>query len=526
MLKNVTNAIARIENRLPDWLLFLLLGAISALALPPVGWWPVLGVTFFVALRRLESRGFATHFHWFKFGFCLGLGYLGAALYWIGVAFTVDATAYLWMMPFAVGGLSGVLALYWGLAFMLSRWLVSNRRSVQLPLFMALPFALTLTELLRGVLFTGFPWAVPGLVAETMGGTMQAASVIGMPGLTFMVLLWACLPHGFYLYWKTMPVFRSWLLLLALLLPVHWGWGEFRLIQNPTVYNDKVVVRLVQPNISQDDKWRSDNAKIIFEGLMALSRLQGDLQPTHIIWPESAVPFLLDESRGGLTQIAGLLGPDHVLITGAIRRNAVDSRTKEQAYFTSVEVIDGGGTVVGTYDKWRLVPGGEYLPFAAILEPLGFRKVVNLPESFNAGVGPQSIAIPGAGFAAPQICYEAIFPQLLPDIAHRPDWIVNVTNDGWFGQSTGPYQHLAQVRMRSVEQGLAIARAANTGISAVFDPLGRLLSHAALSTQGIVDSRLPLSLPPTIFARFGLLPAIAIIFLLVAITGILSRKKK
>jgi apolipoprotein N-acyltransferase len=264
------------------------------------------------------------------------------------------------------------------------------------------------------------------------------------------------------------------------------------------------LIRLVQPNIAQSDKWRSDNAVRIFEDMMVLSARPSVRQPDVIIWPESSLPFLLDESPEALNRIGDMLSPGQSLLAGSIRRER-DASCKEcpERYFTSILAINDAGLVVGRYDKWRLVPGGEYLPLAWLLEPMGFRKVVNLPESFSAGPGPLTLNVAGIGPAAMLICYEVIFPhQLVPD-EERPRWIVNVTNDGWFGKSVGPYQHLAQVRMRAVEQGVPVARAANTGISALIDSKGRVLAQSTLELRDIVESGLPGQISPTFYARLG-----------------------
>jgi apolipoprotein N-acyltransferase len=371
-------------------------------------------------------------------------------------------------------------------------------------------------EFLRGYLFTGFPWAVPGLMADGMGGVLQFASVVGMPGLTLLILLWGMLPARLILARQKSLSHMLLPVLMLATLPVIWFWGEKRLQHHQPTDDNKLVVRLVQPNISQSDKWRSENADGIFNELLDLSVTPAARLPGAIIWPESAVSFLIDESDTAEKQIALRLQDGQTLLTGAIRRQIVDSN---EDYFTSIISFDHEGQVTGKYDKWRLVPGGEYLPFAWALEPLGFRKVVNMPESFSAGSGPSTIDVPDFGPAAMLICYEAIFPHLLVPDGERPRWLVNVTNDGWFGTSVGPYQHFAQVRMRAVEQGLPVARSANTGISAMIDPLGRVVGRLNLGEQGYLDIGLPASLPPTIFAIWGNGPVFAIFLMLLSIAG-------
>jgi apolipoprotein N-acyltransferase len=463
--------------------LALLLGAISGFSMPSFNLWPVLGFSIPLFLSVLEHSK-----QNFWMGWSFGFGYFLVALHWIAYAFFVDADAYLWMMPFAVGGLCAAAAMYWGLA----AWAAKRLHVRGVHLWLAYPFTLGVAELLRGVLITGFPWAVPGLAIDGMGGVAQGASLVGMNGMTFFVLLWAAAPFAW-----VRGSHKSALIILCTL-PALWLWGNIRIAQNPTQFVDGVGIRLVQPNISQSDKWRSDNVRKIYDQLLALSAQPSDLKITHIIWPESAVPFLLDESAEGQAELRPVLQGEKTLITGGVRRSDDGSQ-----YYTSVMVFDGSARKIVQYDKSHLVPGGEYLPLAWLLEPLGFRKVVDVPESFTEGQGPQAIAIPNAGWVSLQICYEAIFPALSHLQNPRPDWIVNVTNDGWFGNSTGPYQHLAQLRLRAIEQGLPIARAANTGISAVIDPVGVYVEKTDLDEVDSRSSRLPQKIQPTVYSLFG-----------------------
>ena len=281
-----------------------------------------------------------------------------------------------------------------------------------------------------------------------------------------------------------------------------------------------VNIRIVQPNISQDDKWRGNNVQAIFDQLLEMSaRPTLDGKPiTHIIWPESAVPFLIDESAGAKIEVAQLLGEGRTLVTGTLRREKnANGNPDDDRVYNSVLAFDGFGNVIAQYDKWRLVPGGEFLPFEWLLKPLGFRKVVTLPGSFAAGHGPETFSLAGAPPVGFSICYEAIFPDHFVDANKRPGWLINVTNDGWFGQSTGPHQHLAQLRLRAIEQGLPAVRAANTGISAVIDPFGRYLHQMELGKQGVTDSLLPQNLTPTAFAQVGYLSEFLLLILFMAV---------
>jgi apolipoprotein N-acyltransferase len=498
-----------VRNSWQRRLAYALLGAIAALGLPPLDavWITVPALSLVLVLETRVPR--ARLWRPLVDGFLFGFGYFCVALHWISYAFLVDAATYLWMMPFAVGGLSLLMAAYWGLGF----WLAEIFARRGFARWVTLAATLSLFEMLRGYLFTGFPWAAPGLMADASLPLLQLASLIGMPGLTALVLLWGFAPAAFWLSRKGLVIDRVLPMLLLASLPLAWVWGQQRLDNQAITDGSRPLVRLVQPNISQSDKWRADNASAIFDTLLTLSAQPAARTPDVIIWPESAVPFLLAENQEALQRIARMLEPGQTLLTGAIRRDA------QEHYFTSILMINDAGEVIDAYDKWRLVPGGEFLPLAWVLEPLGFRKVVSLPEPFSAGEGANSLAVPAAGKALMLICYEAIFPFGLMPQGTRPDWIVNVTNDGWFGNSTGPWQHLAQTRMRAVEQGLPLARAANTGISAMIDGHGVVIAQSKLETETVLDQLLPRALASTVFATWGLTASLGFVFLLLAIGG-------
>jgi apolipoprotein N-acyltransferase len=495
--------------------LLILAGAAAGLAMPPLDFWPPLVLSFPILVWSLDQISWRQAF---AAGWSFGLGYFTACFYWIGIAFLVDAATYLWMMPFMVGALAGGMALYWGLAAMATVML--RQRGLACIIAFAVSFAIA--EWLRGHLLTGFPWTAPGLAVDGMGGLAQAASLIGMPGLNLLIVLWAALPAlvGFAGMRR-----REWLaaLLFLAFLPGLWLWGNHRLAEDAGKTVEGVALRIVQPNIAQEAKWRREAARENFDKLKMLStqstpeRPRGIDDVSLVIWPESAVSFFVDESKQGLSELADILPEQTLLVMGALRRDAEGQG--ERSVYNSVLAFDSNASILAHYDKWRLVPGGEFLPFEDILKPLGFRKVVTVPESFAAGPGPRNILLPGLAPAAVLICYEAIFPHDLIDAAERPSWIINVTNDAWFGRSSGPYQHLAQARLRTIEQGLPLIRAANTGISAIIDAYGRIEARLPLGAEGVLDGTLPASLPPTLYARAGdfMLAGLIITLLLAAI---------
>jgi apolipoprotein N-acyltransferase len=472
------------------WLVLPVSGGLAALALPPWNVSFLAMVGFAVFFLTLDKGGWSA----FQRGFVFGLGYFVVALHWIGEAFFVDSGETLWMMPFAVGGLAGFLAIYWGLAALVAV-MIPDRH---FPRWVGLALAMALAEWLRGHLFTGFPWAAPGLMADGLGGVAQAASVLGETGLTLLILLWALAPAALAVTWLERRRVDLFAALMLVSLPVIWLVGDWRMAASYQGAPDGPLVRLVQPNIAQDDKWREDNRDKIFAQLISMSAASPHVALT--VWPESSVSFFLDESPEALQKIAAAIGPDGQLLAGALRRGS--GKPGAEPYFTSILHIDGAGTVADHYDKWRLVPGGEFLPFDGVMSRFGFRKVVSLPESFTAGTGPGTLDVPGLGLAGVSICYEAIFPDRFVGKL-RPQFLVNVTNDGWFGLSAGPYQHLAQARLRAIEQGLPLLRAANTGISAVIDPIGRITAQTVLGQATTLVAQLPYPATQPTYAFWG-----------------------
>ncbi len=507
----------------PSWargVLALAGGVLTALGQPPLGAWPLafVGVPLFLAL--LETGKPASWRSGFGLGWLFGLGYFAVAFHWIGFAFLIEAETYLWMMPFMLGALAGGMAVYWGIAAVVAKR--TGRHGLNLVLTFAA--AIGAVEWLRGYLFTGFPWAAPGLMADGMGGLAQSASLIGMTGLTVLIVLWSGLPHVFTFERRKSTLVA--LVAIGLVLPALWGWGTLRLQSATTETVPGISLRIVQPNVPQEQKWREENARGIFDELKRLSAMTTPERPdgiggiTHLIWPESAVPFLIDESPVARAGLKPLLGGRTALVTGSIRVDR--SGGEDPPVFNSIIVFDGAAEPVARYDKWRLVPGGEFLPLGWLLEPLGFRKVVRTPGNFTAGPGPVSAMLPGGIKAALLVCYEVIFPDRLVDAKDRPQLIVNVTNDGWFGRSAGPWQHLAQARFRAIEQGLPVIRAANTGVSAVIDSHGRSISYLPLMEAGVIDSQLPIAIAMPLYGYAGNL---ILLLMIAAIAGSVAIRK-
>ncbi|WP_435164012.1 apolipoprotein N-acyltransferase [Falsirhodobacter sp. 1013] len=464
------------------------LGAVMATGQAPLGfWWFTLAglAAVCVMLSRAEDWRARAWTGWFA-----GAGYFALALNWIIEPFLVDPWTFGWMAPFAVVLLSFGLALFWALAAAVARG----------PLIFAV--ALTAVEFARGHVLTGFPWALPGHVWIGWAPS-QMAAWIGPTGLTLMTALMAALPVA--LRWKGAA-------LSGVLLIGAFGLGLWRLDQ-PDPAGTGRIVRIVQPNAAQAMKWDPDRAAMLFRRALDLSAAPG--RKDLVVWPETSVPYLLDDyvaqeigSAAGVPAAVGI------------------QRTEGPLAFNSLAVVQPDGRVSQIYDKHHLVPFGEYMPFGDTLARVGISAfAARLGHGYMAGPGPHVLDLGTLGDALPLICYEAVFPQ---DVRAdtRPGWLLQITNDAWFGTLTGPYQHLAQARLRAIEQGLPMVRAANTGVSVMIDAKGRVQKSLLLGEQGYLDAELPGALPATVYARFGEGPVLAVLVLLAGVLLVLRRKRR
>ncbi|MEZ0172671.1 apolipoprotein N-acyltransferase [Microvirga sp. TS319] len=501
------------------WTLSFAAGAAGALAMPPFGFLPALALSLTPAVWLIDgtakpdlakpdlskpdlSKPDLSRWPSFKsaalIGWFWGFGYFVAGLWWLGAAFLVEADQFAWALPFGVLGLPALLAFFTAFGFALARLLWQPDASR----ILALAFALTVSEWLRGHLFTGFPWNNPGMALGQNLWLMQSASILGLYGLCFLALAICASPAAIL----TGPTARArWLApgLAAVALLAMATFGLWRIPATPIASVANVRLRIMQPNLAQDAKFNPRNRDAIMRRYLSLSarpgrdgRTLGEV--THIVWPESAFPFLLHRDPVSLAQIGGLLEAGAVLITGAARMDEPLPGESIGKFFNAIQVIDDRGTILGSYDKVHLVPFGEYVPafLETLIRAVGLRQFVHIPGGFEPAERREALTIPGLPPVAATICYEAIFPGeiLAEGDGPRPRLILNLTNDGWFGQTTGPYQHFAQARLRAVEEGLPLVRAANTGISGVVDPYGRLVSSLPLGVEGILDSDLPVAL--------------------------------
>jgi apolipoprotein N-acyltransferase len=489
----------------------LVAGALSSLAMAPFNAWPVLFLTFPVMVWLIDGAGggrmqglpaAAMAGWWF------GLGYFVPGLYWIGYAFLVDAPTFAWLMPFAVLGLPAYLALFPAFGFGLARLIWSKDGSRVL----ALAASLTASEWLRGHVLTGFPWNAFGYALTNPLALAQVASLIGLWGLTFLSV--AIFASPAVLIDGNSRGRRPWVApVMALLVLIAMGiFGAVRLGLQPTTTVANVKLRIMQPDLQQDARFNYAAKAEVMRKYLTLSDRASGPQSTGVrdasilIWPESAFPFFLTREADAMAQIDDLLPKGTILITGSVRAPDLPPGTRITRAYNSIYAIDHDGSVLSIYDKLHLVPFGEFLPFQDWMERLGFVQLTKVQGGFIPGTGRRTMEIPNAPGALPLICYEAIFPDEVAARGDRPGWIINLTNDGWFGISTGPYQHLQQARLRAIEQGLPVVRAANTGISAVIDPMGRIVARLGLGVEGVLDSSLPAAIAPTVYARSGDIP--------------------
>jgi apolipoprotein N-acyltransferase len=520
-------------------------GAVGALALAPISFFPALFITMTVAVWLIDGSvqtSKLSHLHGISFtksaraaaidGWFLGFGYFLAGLWWLGSAFLVEADKFAWAIPFAVGGLPAVLACFTGLGFAVARlvWSTGAGR------IFALAFGLGVTEWARGYVATGFPWNAFGMALGSHPWLAQPAAWVGLYGLTILSIIIfaspACLADRTATGQRATRMAMFGFVLLGLVA----AGSSLRLWQANTDTVPGVKLRLMQPNLPQDAKFRAENKEAILRHYLTLSdratspETSGVGDVTHLIWPESAFPFLLHRDAGTLAKLGAFLTPSTLLITGAARAEEPLRAQRlmgemDLNYFNSVQVLDASGEIIATYDKAHLVPFGEYVPFAGLLEQFGVRHLVHIPGGFEAADHRQLLDIPGLPLASALVCYEAIFPgDAVPAHAQRPGLLLNVTNDGWFGATFGPYQHFSQARLRAIEEGLPLVRVANTGISAVIDGYGRVWRELPLNVEGVIDSALPRALPPTLFSNHSVFGPFLLLLLSLALALTLARR--
>lgn len=469
------------------------LGIALAATLPPVHALPLFpaalaGLIWLIAGARTPFSAFATGF-WFGFGFFL------AGLYWLGYALMTDAERFGWLVAPAVIGVAAGLALFHAVGALLLYWLRLKG------LWRVLAFALIWSglEWLRGHILSGFPWNLAGSAFALSDAMIQLSALLGAYGLSLVMVFAGALAA---LLGEPASSRRRYAVpaMVAIFLTV-WLGGTIRLALAPALDAEASAttpwLRIVQPNIAQSVKWRDDKRADIVAHHLSLTMRPSAWPLDLVIWPEAAIPFVVDEDPTVLTYLSERLPAGSMLIAGAPRR--VEDAAGRLSVWNSLQAITADGRLIATYDKHHLVPFGEYVP---LRELLGLNKLTPGALDFSEGPGPRTLMLGNLPPFSPSICYEAIFPDGVVDSAGpRPAWLLNITNDGWFGITSGPYQHLASARLRAVEQGLPLVRAANTGISAIVDPYGRVLQRLSLGAEGVIDAALPA--PASVVPPYG-----------------------
>ena len=500
-------------------LLSFLAGLVAALGFEPLGIWVATVVGFAGLLRLVEQaprlRSALARGWWF------GVGHFVLGLNWIATAFTYQSAMPAWLGWVSVGLLSLYLAVYPAMAAGLA-WRHGRVNRTAFVLIYAA--AWIVTEWLRATVFTGFAWnpAAVTLVDTPLAKVAPWIGTYGMSGL-LVVFAGALMLASTRDRTRALPLFAA-IIGLALVAP---------LVSRAALPGSNLPIRVVQPNIGQQDKWTPGFEERNFAQLARLSG-PGSNAPRILLWPEAAVTNPLQDDRANSydqgraarvrAKVANLLGPRDLLLTGGVTLRSRDGIDVTSAT-NSVFAMDPKGSILARYDKAHLVPYGEYLPMRPVLSKLGLSRLAPGDVDFDSGPGPRTIAVPGMGKVGFQLCYEIIFSGQVVDPAQRPDFIFNPSNDAWFG-AWGPPQHLAQARLRAIEEGLPVLRATPTGNSAVIDAEGRLLHSLAWRTEGAIDARLPSAKPPTLFARTGNAMAFLVALLLIGIAIAVTRKAR
>ncbi|WP_297800399.1 apolipoprotein N-acyltransferase [uncultured Brevundimonas sp.] len=495
----------------------LLAGVAAALAHPPFGILP--GLLAYPALMILSERSRRLR-GGFAMGWWFGFGYFLVGCWWVAEAFFVNP-AQAWMAPIAVSALPAGIGLFTGIATLLYRWLKPQGAMR----FVAFAVLFSALEWTRGHVLTGFPWNPVGASWQAGSAMSQMASVVGVYGLGLLTLVAVAAFGPLMTNWRQRSAQVS-ALVGAVLLALMFGYGTVRL-NTVKVEPSPVMARIVQANVAQETKWSEDAYNDIVERYIALTSAPAERVPDVVIWPESALPNLANNVLAGpeAMRIAGALQSGQTLLAGLSRADPAPEGGF--IYFNSLIELNSlgrdGMEVGGIYDKYRLVPFGEYLPLGELMGQLGIRSLVQMPEDLSGGPKPQPLVLRSLPAVQPLICYEGLFPGFTKASGpERPQWIVNVSNDAWFGQTSGPIQHLNLASYRAIETGLPMARATPTGVSAMIDPLGRIVEGSRIShgEARFVDVMVPAPLPETPFGRFGgfgYLAIIAILSLVVAI---------
>lgn len=498
---------------IPPILACFVWGAVAALALAPLSLTGAFFISFAAFILLLKKTDDVKDT--FLRAFCYALGFHAFGLYWISASLFIDIGKYFFVLPFSLLALPAYLAFLFAMAATTALPFKKNRITYAV----MLPTLIFFSEVVRATALTGFPWNLFGTVWADNPAMLQSTSLFGVYGLTLLTLLAAS-----SLSLMVDKPARHEVIMFAILWLLCAGlgfWGQQRLDQTITTHVDGITLRLVQGAVEQKDRRTYEQREAAFAHYLDLSKIKTDNPPTHIIWPETATPFFINTSENIRKILQKIVPQGGALITGAPLKNG-------DAFYNGLAALDDAGNLVARYEKARLVPFGEFIPLRDLWSAFPIAAdVIGGQSDFSRGDGPRTLRARSLPPFSPMICYESIFSGGVVDKKDRPEFLLQVTNDGWFGDTSGPHQHFAMARMRAVEEGLPLVRSANTGISAVVDALGRTEKLLPLGAQGVLDAPLPKPLAsPTLFSLYGNFPAFALALMIFIGVLLLQTHKK
>lgn len=495
----------------------LLLGALSVLALPPFYQFYILLLTFPILLFLLENSKNGKQAFWI--GYAFGFTFFAFGFSWIGNALLIDATTFGWLYPFVLLGSGSFFSFF----IAIPAYLASKFESRYSKIF-AFASLWTIFEWIRSFLLTGFPWNLLGSVLAFDNNLVQFADTIGTYGLSMLTIIFCSSPFTLINNYNK-ETFRK-LKYIVIIIPSFLYLYGYHKTNNET-FSEKsdIKIRIVQPSIQQQLKWEEDSLENNFKTYIEMSQAEGMNDIDFTIWGETASPFPLNLDKEHLAEVTKAIPEKGHLITGSIRYG-YDHNINQFRPANSLFVIDKSGKILDIYNKSHLVPFGEYIPLQKYL-PDWITPVTQVVGNFIQGNGNRAIKVPEKPSFGPLICYEIIFPHQIINKEDRPEWIINITNDGWYGDSAGPHQHLVITRMRAIEEGITIVRTANSGISAVISKNGDILDSLSLNQKGYIDSYLPKNIQKTtLYSKFGNLPILILCLTNIIIAFFLRKNKR